>query len=122
MSKAHKQMKTTKKRLSKAEVVAKLAPTPKRDFNPQEVVELQEMMRLINSRKFEAAQVKANTALVPRGKEIAEELEAIARLIENIKNQFVSLKLEECGYPNGTKCNINMTSGEITLTKEENVA
>ncbi len=88
---------------------------PKRNFTPSETLELQEMHRLTSARKFEAAQIKGNTALVPRGKEIAEETEAIARLIENAKNLYVSQKLIECGYRPNDKCSINLTTGEITL-------
>ena len=91
----------------------------KRNFNPQELLELQELQRLVNARRFEAAQIKANTALVPRGKEIAEEIEAIARVMENSKNLYVAQKLVECGYESGTKCDINFNTGEVILHKDE---
>jgi hypothetical protein len=85
----------------------------KRNFTPQEVLELQEMHRAVASRFWEAAQLKGNTALVPRGQEVLAELEALARLGENAKNQWVANKLQDCGYEPGTKCSINLTTGEI---------
>ena len=91
----------------------------KRGLTAQEVLELQEIVRLVNARNFEATQIKANTALIPDGQKVAEQIEAIARLLENVKNQWVAQKLSECGYDAGTKCNINLSSGAIILTPEE---
>ena len=87
----------------------------RRNFTPQETLELQEMQRAVNAKKFEAAQIKGNTALVPNGQRVAEESDAVARLLENVKNQYVSQKLVECGYPNDTKCSINLTDGTIVV-------
>lgn len=101
-----------------------LPPTPppvaKRNFRPEEVLELQEMHRIVSARKFEAAQIGGNTSLVPRGQEIFKEIEAIARLLENAKNHYVSQKLSECGYANGTNVSINLSSGEITVNPVDN--
>jgi len=88
-----------------------------RDFTPMEVYELNEMQKLINSYKFISKQVETNTALVPRGQELVKEYEAIATVMENTKNLYVSNKLIECGYESGTKCDINLSTGEITLNK-----
>jgi hypothetical protein len=96
-----------------------LGVVPQRNFTPAELLELQEMIRIANARRFEAAQIKANTALVPNGQMVADQTEAIARLLENVKNQYVSSKLQECGYPQGTRCDINMTTGEIVLNVEQ---
>lgn len=109
------------KRSLEAKRVAKLPPKPapvKRNLTAEEALELQEMQRLVNSRKFEAAQVSGNTALVPDGQKVAQQLTAIAALLENAKNIWVAQKLLECGYENGTKCSINLTTGEIVLTNE----
>ena len=91
----------------------------KRNLTPEETLQLQEMIKLINARKFEAEQIKNNTALVPDGQKVAEQIEAIARLLDNVRNQYVSQKLVECGYGAGQKCNINLGSGEIILTPDE---
>lgn len=92
----------------------------KRNFTPQETLELQEMLRICNARRFEAAQIKGNTAIVPRGKELGEEIEAIARLMENTKNFWVSQKLLECGYEANTKCSVNLSTGEIVEDTGDN--
>jgi hypothetical protein len=105
--------------MTKKEAAAKLMPKPKTNFTPEEVVELSEMLRLMNGEKYKAAQVKANTALVPRGKEVAEELEAIARILENAKNGWMSAKMVEHGYANGESVTVNLTTGEITQFKED---
>ena len=97
----------------------KIDETVKRNFSPAEIVQLQEMQRLVNGRKFEAAQIKSNTALIPRGKEIGEEIEAIARVLENVKNQYVGDTLLKCGYPSGTRCDINYSTGEVILHVDE---
>lgn len=113
------------KRTDEEKRVAALPPTPaaeKRSLTPEETLELQEMQRLVNGRRFEAAQVKGNTALVPRGQEIAAELDALARLLENAKNLWVSQKLLSCGYAQNSLCTINLTTGEILESKLEDHA
>ena len=104
----------TKKSMQRLEKDGVLSPLQtKRNLTPVEMMELQEMIRLSNSKRFEATQIKGNTALIPRGQEVAAEAEAVARLLENAKNQFVSQLLVQCGYPAGTKCSLNLTTGEI---------
>jgi len=85
------------------------------NLTPEESLELNEMLRLVNSRKFEAAQVKANTALIPDGQKLGEQLEAVAIVLENIQRQWVAQHLLAHGWEDGTKCNINLNTGEITL-------
>ena len=87
----------------------------KRNFTPAECIELEEMLRLINARKFEAGQIRANTALVPDGQKLADQTDAVARLLENVKNQYVASKLIECGYKSGTICDVNLRTGEVTV-------
>ena len=105
-------------RKTKKEIVDKLMPPARRDFTPQEVLELNDMQRLVNARKWEAAQIGGNTALIPRGQEVAKEVDAIARLLDNVKNNWVSHKLLECGYAVDTKCSINLSTGAIIIENE----
>lgn len=49
--------------VEKFEEAGVIASTPKRNFTQQELQELQEMQRVTNSKKFEAIQIKNNTAL-----------------------------------------------------------
>lgn len=90
----------------------------RRSMSPEEILQLKLMSDLVSQRKFEAAQVAGNTALVPRGQDVAKELEALARLLENAKNIWVSQTLVACGYPQGVKCNINLATGAIELVTE----
>lgn len=98
-------------RLERKGIISPLSPKYK--LSPQQVIELAEMIRIVNARQFEAKQIKGNTALVPRGQEIAKEIEAIAVLLENAKNLWVQQRLIERGYPHGTQCSINLSTGEI---------
>ena len=90
-------------------------PKPRRNFTPEEALELQEMVRTVNAQNWKVMLMKGNTALIPDGQKVAATEEAIARLLENAKNQYVSLKLSECGYENGSKVSINLHTGEITV-------
>ena len=83
-----------------------------------EVQELQEFTRLVNGKLFEAIQIKNNSALVPDGQKLAEQTEAVSKLLAGVKMQWVNQKLAEHGYVEGTKCNINLFTGEITLHEE----
>ena len=89
----------------------------KRNLTEQERLELQEMQRVVSAKKFEAAQIKGNTALIPRGQEIFMEVDAIARLLDNARNGWVSAKLQECGYEENEMCTINLSTGEVLPTQ-----
>ena len=107
--------------MDKSEVVQKmeekgiLSPLQRRNFTPSEVLELQEMQRAVNAKKFESAHIKGNTALIPNGQRVSEEVEAVARLLDQVKNNYVSSKLLECGFKQDEKCSINLSTGEIVL-------
>lgn len=90
---------------------------PRRNLTAEECLQLQEMQRLVNGKKYEATSIKGNTALVPDGQKVAAQAEAIAALLDNEKNRWVAALLTACGYLNGTKCNINLTTGEIELAQ-----
>lgn len=93
-------------------------PIPKRHLTIPETMELRQRILLMNSRLYEAALIKANTALVPNGQEVAATFEAIGNLLQNDHNHWYSKKLLECGYSQGDNCNVNLDSGEITLRRE----
>lgn len=111
--------KKSQERLVRDGVVSPLQT--KRNLTPAETIELQEMIRLANGKNFEAKQIRGNTALLnttadpQRGVHLAEETEAIGRLLENAKNIYVSQLLKVCGYEDGTKCSINLSTGQILL-------
>lgn len=98
-----------------------------RNLTAQELNELQELTRVASAEKWKAMQVKGNTALVPDGQKYSEQSEAVSRLLENIRNQWLSAKLAECGAVKDEEVSINLQTGEIlpkvTEVKEpENVA
>lgn len=92
------------------------APPPKNKrwkLTEKELSELQELHRLAAARRVEANLVSQNTALVPRGQEVAKELDAQARLLEHYRNQWMTSKFVECGHEPGVVMNINLSTGEI---------
>ncbi len=109
-------MPESKQREKKVKTAPKIE---KRGFNPAEILELQEMMRLVNGKKWEVAQVRANTAMVPDGQRVAVQLDAIVQVLEGAKNAWVGQKLAECGYATGVKCDINFATGEIVSQKDQ---
>lgn len=98
----------------------------KRNLSPQEVIEIQEINRICMSYAFQANHVKANTAMippmkflwftVPRGKALAAEIEAMARLFDQVKTQRISQILTACGYPSGFLYDMNLATGQITAS------
>ena len=94
-----------------------------RGLTPPELIELQELIRVANAKNYEANQIRGNTALLnttadpQRGVHLAEETEAIARILENAKNMYVSHVLQACGYEDGTKCSINLNTGAVVANE-----
>ncbi len=80
--------------------------------------EFEELFRMATSYNFIASQIKGNTALVPEGQRVASEYEAIARLLENAKNQFIGQKLHKMGYPQTAQVKVDIKSGIITPINE----
>lgn len=97
---------------SKGKAAAERLPE-RSNFTAGETMELMEMQRMVNAERVKAQLVAGNTALIPRGQEVAKEIDAIARLLENNKDQWFSQKLREHGYPQDLKVQINLTTGEI---------
>jgi len=91
----------------------------KSNFTPEETLELQEMIRLINSRHFEVAQIKNNTALIEDGQKFLKQMESLSQILEGVKSLWVNQKLAEHGYENGIRCNINLMTGEIILETKD---
>lgn len=89
-----------------------------RNLTPEEAQEGIEITRTINARRWEVAQIRGNTALVPNGQALADQLEAVVALLDDVWKQWIYRKLEACGYPNGTKCSVNLSTGEITTQNE----
>lgn len=97
---------------------ARRKPIPRRNLTPAEALQFQDIHRLINARKFELAQIKGNTALIPDGQKLAEQLEGVVNVLDDAGKQWIALKLEECGYKNGTKCSVNLNTGEVLLEEQ----
>lgn len=105
----------------KARVASKNTPAPApvteapepRQFTDSEVLELQELHRLVGHKEFEARQVRGNSLLIPNGAEYADQIEAVARLLANTKKHWIAQKLAECGWPTTQRVSIDMKTGVI---------
>ncbi len=97
----------------------KKVKAPVRPMREDELMELQELHRAASVQRFIGGQVKGNTALVPNGQLYAEQCEAVARLLENAKNQWVARKLVELGYAPNELVQIDMVTGVITRSTKE---
>lgn len=84
-----------------------------RQFTPEEVLELQELQRFSQGFLFIAKQIQGNTALIPGGKDIGAQFDAIGRLLANTKQHWIEQKLRECGYSPEEKVSIDFRSGII---------
>jgi hypothetical protein len=95
-----------------------IAQTPQR-LSEDDRLELEELHRIALSFSIVAGQIAGNTALVPNGQEVAKQFEAIARLMENLKSQWLSQKIASMGYPNAGMINISIKTGEIIPVEDE---
>ena len=88
-----------------------------RKLSREELSEIQELARAYVLKQFEATQVKNNTMVVPRGKEYAEQCQAIAKLFETVKNNRVAQILSSCGYASNTQTQIDLRTGKIKTVR-----
>jgi len=84
------------------------------------LTELQHRVQLTNEAWYVHKLVSTNTALVPNGQDVAKTLEAIARLLDNDKNQYVTVALKEAGYTYPENATVSIDpNGVITETTEK---
>ncbi len=101
-------MKKTKKGVKDNPVIKE-----RRDLTVQELKEYNELIKVCNMQHWKAGQINSNTALIPNGQDVGKTEEAIAKLLENSKNNWLSHILSDCGIPVGQSVNINTETGEI---------
>ena len=86
-----------------------------REFTKEELAEFQELHQIFVHEKFKAEQIEKNTALIPNGQELAKQYKATTALFEGLKQNWISSKLLEMGYPKGTNVSIEMETGKIFI-------
>jgi hypothetical protein len=96
------------------ETTQKKEPRP---FDRSEFYELQELHRIVIIEKFKKEQVKNNTAIIPDGKKLVKQLEALCNLYEGIKQRWIADKLIQMGYDKDEKVKIDMETGVVTRDK-----
>lgn len=90
-----------------------------RGLTKQELIEIQELNRIAQAEAFKAGTFAANTALLnfkgaTPGKALAEQQNAIASMMERVKNEHVNAKLAQLGYPAGSPLALDLQTGRIT--------
>ena len=85
----------------------------KRNLSPQELREYLQLVTISNTERWKAIQYTNNTALLPNGKELAKQQEAIANLLQNSMENWIGHTLQECGVPPRQAVNINSTNGFV---------
>ena len=63
--------------------------------------------------------VSQNTAMHPRGKERAKELEAEARLLENDKDMYINYCVKNCGFEFPPDTNISISAEGVISVVED---
>ena len=105
------------KKTKSQEVKEIIAQTPQQ-LSEDDRLELEELHRIALSYSLVAGQIAGNTALIPNGQEVAKQFEAIARLMQNTKDQILRQKVANMGFPSG-KVTVNIKTGEITPLPDE---
>lgn len=85
----------------------------KKKINRYELSELAKLNDWYNAESFKAKLIKGNTYLVKDGQKLAEQYEQIAKMINDIKNQKISMILAGLGYPPNTEFQVDLVSGKI---------
>ena len=94
-------------------------PIKYRNLDKKELHEYLELIKVCSAQHWKAAMIANNTALIPNGIEVSKIETAIAVLLENSKNNWLSRVLANCGVPLGQSVNINSTTGKIEFAKVE---
>ena len=89
----------------------------RRDLNEQELREYLKLVEICNTERWKAVQFASNTALIPDGQKVAATQEAIANLLENSRNNWISHVLKGCGVPSGQSVNVHSETGKIEYAK-----
>jgi len=85
-----------------------------RDFTKEECMELVEMTKAVNAKRWEVQITSQNTAQIPgNAQRYVAQLEATARLLEQARDYFATSKLRECGFPDG-RGQVDLATGKIT--------
>ena len=90
-------------------------------LNKYEISELQQLNQMAIAEEFKANVIKANTALVENGQRLAKQCEQVAKLLNDMKSQKLSMILAGLGYPSGTQFQVDLLTGKIKIVKKEEV-
>lgn len=91
-----------------------------RNLYPQELDEAQGLYRLVNGERFKWIQIKNNTALIPGGQKLAEQKEAIVKLLEEKWLEYLKNLLGRLGYPMGSNLSLDLRTGKVYKIGEVN--
>lgn len=111
--------KASPARLARKGKAPRVAPVQKRyALTEQELMELRTLNTIATAERFKAEQAKANTALITGGQQFAVQLDGLARIMENYRNNWMAAKFTECGFPPGFLLSVDLKSGKLTPVKK----
>lgn len=89
-----------------------------KNINKEELYELQEINRIIIGEKWKLLQIQENTALIPEGQKLKEQLEKVIEVLEKKKFEHIGQLLAHLGYPPKVEAMVNFKTGKITIVND----
>ena len=89
-------------------------------LNKVDLNEFQALVRLLGQKTFEYNQIRNNTALIPKGKVLAEQEFAVLGVLQQAVQSWIGQILMKYNCVKGMQYNINGESGKITAVAPTN--
>jgi hypothetical protein len=86
----------------------------KKRLSKPDLRDAQELQRLAGSFAYVAQAIGRNTLQVPRGKDMKAHYEAVTRLLEQEKKEFIAAALLRAGCKDKETVTVNLETGEIS--------
>ena len=94
--------------------------TIKKRLNKVDLNEFQALVRLLGQKTFVYNQIRNNTALIPKGKALAEQEFAVLGVLQQAVQSWIGQILMKYDCVKGMQYNINGESGKITAVAPTN--
>lgn len=91
----------------------------KKRLNKTDLADAQELQRLTSYFKRVALLIGNNTALIEDGKKVKNQYEAIVKLLEQDKQDFIAAALVRAGLKNRETAQVDLQTGAITIIPGE---
>ena len=88
-----------------------------RYLNKQELLDLKDMVRMVNTERLRAEIIGGNTALVTQGQKYANILKSSYEVMQKAQQEMTMKVLYKLGFKTGQPVEINHTTGEVRPAK-----